>query len=150
MAALEAVCHHLLEGPLLGSGIWPLNLRAIMCDLRPRFLPKGQVGRGHRAIARNGRVLLASSLPLVEWTGRVAELRLQTWRKIILPHEPPQPYGIVLSLRPAAEIADMVVYECVLTSAGVEPHQLQIDVGGRMVLTVRSRLTSTAVTSPEQ
>jgi hypothetical protein len=136
----ETACGALLEGPLLGSGQWPLDLRAILCDLRPRFLPKGQVGRGYRAIARNGRVLLASSLPLVEWTGQAAHLRLQTWRKILLPHDPPQPYGILLSLRPAAESAALVEYECVLTPPGDEPHQLRIDVGGRMVLTIRRRV----------
>ena len=90
MALVPAVSD-LLQGSLIEGDRWPLSFVAVLCDLRPRFLPKGQVGRGYRAIARNGRVLLASPLPLPAWIGQVGRLRLQTWHKAILPGESPRP-----------------------------------------------------------
>jgi hypothetical protein len=76
----------LLRGPLVGSPqIWPLLLHVRLCDLRPCFLPKARVGRSYRAIARNGRVLLATNRHLEEWIDRPAEVRLQTWHRAILP-----------------------------------------------------------------
>src|SRR4051812_28608096 len=91
---------HLLGGPALDAGTpWPLVLRAVLCDLRPRFLPKGVVGAGHRAVARNGRVLLCSDRPAAELAGQVARVRLQTWHRAILPGDVPEPYGILLCVR---------------------------------------------------
>src|SRR5260370_35938255 len=91
---------HLIWGRLLESAeAESILFHAILCDLRPRFIPKGRIGRGYRAIARNGRVLLTSRLPLEALVGREAVIRLQPWRKIILPGEKPQVYGILLSVR---------------------------------------------------
>ena len=36
----------LLGGPLAEACPWPLAVRALLCDLRPRFLPKGAAGGG--------------------------------------------------------------------------------------------------------
>ena len=57
----------LLSGPLSRAGTWPILLRVRCCDVRPVFLPKGRVGRHYRAVARNGRVLLASDRGLASW-----------------------------------------------------------------------------------
>src|SRR5262245_62037945 len=93
----------LLSGPLVESAGWPLVLHPALCDLRPRFLAKGQVGRGGRAVARNGRVLLAADRPLPELAGRAAHVRLQTWHRALLPGDPPEPHGILLCLREITE-----------------------------------------------
>src|SRR2546430_462650 len=90
---------HLVWGPLLvGQDFHPasarqdripapqayadksLCFRAILCDLRPRFIPKCRVGRGYRAVARNGRILLASNMPMDLLIECEANVRLQPWR----------------------------------------------------------------------
>src|SRR5439155_11412891 len=100
---------HLLCGRLLGNSDWPLILTAQLCDLRCRFIPKGRIGRSHHAIARNGRVLLASDQPLAELAGVVARVRLQTWHKAILPGEAAELWGILLCActlpRPLGELS---------------------------------------------
>src|SRR5260370_18700991 len=100
---------HLIWGSLLvgqdsnpapqPSAYESLCLRAVLCDLRPRFLHKCRVGRGYRAVARNGRVLLASDGPVTDLGGRVALVRLQTWHRAILPGDALQPYGLLLCVR---------------------------------------------------
>jgi len=91
---------HLIFGPLLESGDrQSICFRAILGDLRPRFIPKGQIGRGYRAIARNGRVLLTSRYPLDELIGREADIRLQAWRKVILPGEEPEIFGVLICVQ---------------------------------------------------
>src|SRR6266478_6195002 len=91
---------HLISGPLLESvDSQSICFRAILGDLRPRFIPKGQIGRGYRAIARNGRVLLTSRYPLDELIGREADIRLQAWRKVILPGEKPEIFGVLICVR---------------------------------------------------
>jgi hypothetical protein len=125
----------LLDGPL-ASASEPLVLTARLGELRPRFLPKGRVGRGYRAIARNGRVLLASDRPVTELAGRVVRLRVQTWHRAILPGEPPEPYGLLLCVREAeaggeaAHTAELVAR--VRMPEGVA--RLVLDVGGGSVL----------------
>src|SRR5438552_7971751 len=90
----------LLRGPLLReAGRLPLTLHVRWCDLRPRLIAKGRAGRGYRAVARNGRVLLASDVPLADLPGRVTRLRIQTWHKVILSGDAPKPYGILLCVR---------------------------------------------------
>src|SRR5206468_2022091 len=79
-----------------GAAPWPFALRAVLCDLRPRFLPKAAVGPGRRAVARNGRVLLCSDRPLDALAGQPASVRLQTWHRAILPGDLPAPYGVLL------------------------------------------------------
>jgi len=91
---------HLISGPLLESGDrQSICFRAILGDLRSRFIPKGQIGRGYRAIARNGRVLLASMQPLDQLIGREADIRLQAWRKVILPGEEPEIFGVLICVQ---------------------------------------------------
>ena len=126
----------LLRGPLRESGAWPLLLRARCCDLRPAFLPKGMVGRHHRAVARNGRVLLASDLPLADLAGRVVRLRLQTWHRAILAGDAPEPYGILLCAW-GEEVGDQAHYEARLVEAPAAGFELALDVGALRVLELR-------------
>jgi hypothetical protein len=91
---------HLIRGPLLESvDSQSICFRAILGDLQPRFIPKGQIGRGYRAVARNGRILLASTQPLDQLIGREADIRLQPWRKVILPGEKPEIFGVLFCVQ---------------------------------------------------
>jgi hypothetical protein len=128
---------HLLNGPLLAAGVpWPLTLRARLGDLRPRFLPKGPAGRGFRAVARNGRVLLASDRPASELAGRAAEVRLQTWHRVILSGEAPRPWGVLLCVRCLDDAAE-VDYVAQLGRAAEGAFDLALEVGGGMRLQFR-------------
>src|SRR6266852_7742663 len=93
---------------------WPLTLPVVLCNLRPRFLPKGTVGRSFRAVARNGRVLLCSDRPVDELEGRAAVVRLQTWHKVILPGDAPSPYGILVCTRTQEALPAGTVWTCAL------------------------------------
>jgi hypothetical protein len=128
----------LLTGPLCSTAAWPYTLHVRLGDLRPRFLPKNGIGSGCRAVARNGRVLLCGDRPLDQLSGRLAQVRLQTWHRVILPGERPQPYGVLLCVRclsaddsPESPFAMQLVR--VREAEGV----LRIDVGGGMVLDFR-------------
>jgi hypothetical protein len=77
----------------------PLTIQVLLCDLRPRFIAKGRVGKGYRAIARNGRVLLATDRPLEEMADLLCRLRLQAWHRAILPGDPAEPYGTLVCAR---------------------------------------------------
>jgi hypothetical protein len=137
--ALPPEVGQFLSGPLASAGPFPLALRALLCDLRPRFLVKGAVGRGFRAVARNGRVLLASDLPLADLAGRTARVRLQTWHKAILPEDPPEPYGVLLCVRGEPRPDGDPCYLTRLERKAPFPEEshpdLILDVGGGMVLT---------------
>jgi hypothetical protein len=125
----------LLHGPLLTEAAWPLQLRVRLCDFRPRFLPKGTAGRGYRAIARNGRVLLASDLPLAELPGRVARVRLQTWHRAILPGDRPKPHGLLLCVRAAEDVLPR--FRARLVREDEAPCDLRVALGGGLVLEFR-------------
>ena len=136
----------LLRGPLLRKArSLPLGLCATLCDLRPRFLPKGRVGRGYRAMARNGRVLLASRLPLAELAGHAARLRLQPWNRAVLPGDVPEPYGLLLCLDTGRRPAPGPIYETRLEPVEGEPAELCLDVGGRLALAFRLPATEPAL-----
>jgi hypothetical protein len=128
----------LISGPLVEPIRLPMTLPALLCDLCPRFIPKSQVGRGYRAVARNGRVLLASDLPLPELAGVQAQVRLQIWHKVILPDDPPSPYGLLLCIRTGKGADSPVLYRTRLVrrsgSAGPTSAGLTLDVGGGMEL----------------
>jgi hypothetical protein len=127
-----------LWGPLLhAAGRLPLALSVRWCDLRPRFLDKGRAGKGHRAIARNGRILLASPFALAELPGRVTRLRLQVWHKVILPAAAAEPYGILLSVYPERAPAKGPLYQAALERDPGEGSALYLTVGGGAVLTFR-------------
>ena len=126
---------HLLGGPLPTGAVWPLTLSAVLCDLRPRFLPKGTAGRGFRAVARNGRVLLCGDLPPGELAGRPALVRLQTWHKVLLPGDAPSPYGILLVVRTQERLPAGPSWTCRLLRTGEAEADLLVDVGGGMTLT---------------
>lgn len=134
MSSTEDIRHRLLRGPLAERGPWPLILCARLCDLRPRFLPKGEAGRGYRAVSRNGRVLLASDRPVAELAGSVARCRFQTWHKRVLFDGPPAPYGLLLYARLDAVRPD---YDVALVPDPDEPFELALDVGGGRWLAFR-------------
>ncbi len=128
----------LLSGPLSEPPApWPLLLWARLGDLRPRFLPKGRAGRGWRAVARNGRVLLASDVPVEELTGRGAAVRVQTWHKAVLPGDEPKPYGVLLCVRVADAPTGAKCLEARLEREPGGNVPLALDVGGETVLTFR-------------
>jgi hypothetical protein len=106
--------------------------------LRPRFLPKGRAGRGYRAVARNGRVLLASDRLLENLAGRAAAVRLQTWHRVILPGDPPTPHGVLMCVR-AIEESREAAYEARLSEDAAGPFAFALDVGGERVLEFRRR-----------
>lgn len=126
----------LLRGPLLDGAAWPLTLTAYLCDLRPRFLPKGTGGRGHRAVARNGRVLLASDLPLADLPGRGARVRLQTWHRAVLPGDRPKAHGLLLCVRGAK--GAVPEYGTRLVREPEADYGLALDLGGGLVLEFRT------------
>jgi hypothetical protein len=131
---LQPVESDLLRGTRAIAGL-PVSLDVYLCDLRSRFLYKGRAGRGHRYVARNGRVLLATQHPLEEWVDRLSRVRLQPWRRAILPGDRPEPYGILLWIGAiAATKRRRAVYRAQL----VKPHDgvvdLALDVGGGLVL----------------
>jgi hypothetical protein len=123
-----------LWGPLSEAGL-PLSLTVSLCDLRPRFIQKCMIGKGYRAIARNGRVLLASDCPLVELADRTVCLRVQTWHKAILPDDRPAPYGLLLCVR--CKDQGRADYVARLVSNSEEPFDLALAVGGGLILEIR-------------
>jgi hypothetical protein len=133
---LSAV-HEIVSGRLATDGSWPLILEARLCDLRPRLLAKGRAGRGYRAIARNGRVLVASDRPLEELRGRISQVRLQTWHRAILAGDPCEPYGILVCIRSGRDHSGQPPYETQLIRAGDCPFDLGLDVGGGTSLVFR-------------
>jgi hypothetical protein len=124
----------LICGSLLSTGDWPLCVQVQLCDLRPRFIPKARVGQGYRAIARNGRVVLASDHPMEDLLGQTARLRVQTWHKAILPAEAPQIHGVLMCVRLAPSAAGQPRFKARLARKQDEPCALRIDLGGGMAL----------------
>jgi hypothetical protein len=128
----------LLRGPLLtAAGPWPLSLCVLLGDLRPRFLAKGQAGRGYRAVARNGRVLLAGDRPLADLAGRCVRLRLQTWHRTVLPGDRPKPHGLLLCVRSAAGQGPEFEARLARHGDGSADLALALDVGGGQALHFR-------------
>jgi hypothetical protein len=130
-------------GPLLESlGSDSVCFRAVLCDLSPRFIPKCRVGRGYRAVARNGRVLLASNMPLESLRDREAEIRLQTWRKVILPGDTPEVYGVLMCARRVVpgcrswleQQAGKMILQSQLVKSCRSSIDLAVNVGGGTIL----------------
>jgi hypothetical protein len=130
---------HLLSGPLFETErTWPLLLHAVLCDLRPRFIAKGQLGGSYRAVTRNGRILLASRLPLADLPGRSVQVRLQTWHKVILPGSAPEPYGILLCVQLPPDSTALPTHATRLQPSPElpdAPFDLALEVGGGLSLT---------------
>ena len=112
----------------------PLRMLARFCDVRARFLAKGKVGRSHRYIARNGRVLLAADLLLADLAGRIVEARFQIWHRAILREDPAELYGVLLVVRGGATRLKGVVYDTRLVDKPAEPYALALALGGETVL----------------
>ncbi len=150
---------HLIWGSLLvgqdsnlasqASAYEPLCFRATLCDLRPRFIPKCCVGRGYRAVSRNGRVLLASNVSMDLLIEREADIRLQPWRKVILPGERPETYGVLMCARcldpdHRSGLESETIYRSCLVSETQSTADLAVDVGGGMMLVFFPRIESTS------
>jgi hypothetical protein len=134
----------LLSGRLVEAPFpWPLLSHVVLCDLRPRFIPKGQLGGSHRAVARNGRVLLASRLPLADLPGRPVLARLQTWHRVILPGDAPQPHGVLLCVQPPGNTGSAPAHVARLQATADPGADLVLDVGGGMSLTFLHAASST-------
>jgi hypothetical protein len=123
----------LLTGPLCQREPWPCTLHVRLGDLRPRFLVKQTIAARCRAIARNGRVLLCADRPLVELCGSLVRLRLQTWHRVYLPGEIPEPHGVLLCVRVVDEERTQQFKAC-LRPIAEATGELRVDVGGGMVL----------------
>jgi hypothetical protein len=140
MSLPQSIPEDLVEGRLAETGSLPILFTAVLCDLRPRFLAKGGAGRGYRAVARNGRVLLASDLPVEELAGRIARVRLQIWHKAILPDDPPLPYGVLLCVRQVALLEGETLYQTrlIANTGGLSesPSLLRVAFGGGRSLDV--------------
>ena len=91
------------------------------------------MGRGYRAIARNGRVLLATDQPLPELAQRTVWIRVQVWHRAILAGERAEPYGVLLVVR-SRVFADEPIYKTGLVRVPGPGCALAIAVGGGMVL----------------
>ena len=141
--------NHLIWGTMLaGRESVPADsesicFQAILCYLRHRFIPKCRVGRGYRAVARNGRVLLASNVPMESFIEREAQIRLQPWRKVILPGERPETYGVLMCARCSdpdhrSGLESQAIYRSCLVSEPPSTADLAVDVGGGMVLVLLS------------
>jgi hypothetical protein len=129
----------LVWGPLFTSPlVLPLSLNVRLCDLRSRFLAKGRVGRGYRAIARNGRVLFAADHPLAEWVNRPAQVRLQPWHRAILQGDRAEPYGILLCVRTPPPSAPQANYTTRLVETPDASFALAVGVGGGLALEFRA------------
>jgi hypothetical protein len=132
----------LLGGPLAGGAApWPFALRAALCDLRPRFLPKTAVGPGRRAVARNGRVLLCSDRPPDALAGQTASVRLQTWHRALLPGDVPAPFGVLLYVRCIDRVPGLEppAFGTRLVPRSEAAGDLHLDLGGGLVLEFRMR-----------
>jgi hypothetical protein len=143
MIEIEEPGRTLLTGPLIARADWPLNLRAQLCDLRPRFLAKSCTGAGYRRVSRNGKILLCADRPIEALIEKIARVRLQTWHRSVLPGERPEPFGLLLCVRldetaskrahyPAKEKA--ATFSTRLVRAEECSGDLQLDVGGEMIL----------------
>jgi hypothetical protein len=136
-------------GPLTDTADEPLVLTVRFGDLRPRFLPKERVGQGYRALARNGRILLASDVPVTELPGRVAAVRLQTWHRTVLPGDASQVYGLLLCVRAAkAGATACLSAELIRLDSGRETGgDLLLYVGGLMALAFRPFRSATSTST---
>lgn len=128
----------LLHGRLRpAAGDWPVRLAVRLGEMRPAFLAKGRAGRGHRAVSRNGRVLLASDRPLAGLVGRVARLRMQTWHLRLLPGDPATVHGVLLYVEAADNADTLPAFDVRLCRSGQGNAELALDVGGRLMLAFR-------------
>jgi hypothetical protein len=131
----RSILDQLLGGPLwLAPASWPLVLIARLCDLKPRFLAKGTLGQSHRAVARNGRILLASHRPAAELADAVVQIRLQTWHKTILAGEAPREWGVLLCVRPTDQ---KPIYGTRLVRDPEGAFDLALELGGGLSLAFR-------------
>jgi hypothetical protein len=133
---LRPIESDLLRGTRAIAGL-PIAVDAYLGDLRPRFLYKGLAGRGHRYVARNGRVLLATERRLDEWVDCLARVRIQPWRRAILPGDRPELYGILIWIGATAatkENSRRVVYRAQLVKSQDVAVEIALDMGGGLVI----------------
>lgn len=90
-----------------------------------------------RAVARNGRVLLVSRLELRELERIAASVRLQTWHRVILPGDRPQPWGLLVWIGAMRETVARADYEMRVVKGSADDCELAIELGGLRYLRVR-------------
>lgn len=109
----------------------------------PAFIPKGRIGRHFRAISRNGLILLMSSLGTGSFESLPAELRLSTWHQRIFKESAPEPYGVLMILRPLAAVRpslDSRQYCSMALGASADADaELVLDPGGNKFLSILRR-----------
>lgn len=143
MTCLWPFAGSLLAGPLCSTSEWPYTLYTRCCDLRPRFLIKPAIQSAYRAVARNGRILLCTDRPLEQLPDRIVRLRLQTWHRIYLPGDAPQPHGLLLHVRAFdGEEENAPRFTMLLEKTSEARGELRIDVGGGMLLDFVARRDS--------
>jgi len=101
------------------------------------LIAKEGVGRHHRAVSRNGLVLLMSQRPLAELDGAHVRLRLSIWHRAPLRSQPATPWGIVLcfrALHPSAASAGSTILRAETGRGHASDALLLIDLGGERVL----------------
>jgi hypothetical protein len=151
---IQSLPRRLLSGPYTAGCSWPLNFRAILCDLQPAFLfrpcrilspgLKPAASPEYRWVSRNGRVLLCGDGPLEEMAGRLSHVRFQTWHRVASPGEPAGPFGLRFSVRQAdsadsaAETASEVPFATRLVSEPDLCRGMVLDPGGGFFLEFRS------------
>jgi hypothetical protein len=125
------------------QGAESLRLRAELCDFGHAFISKGRIGRHARSISRSGLILLMNSMTSEELEGTMADIHLSVWHRSILPQRPPEPYGVLLTLRPALRnrFGDRVTstYIAALRDASSPDSVLSLDVGGGRILVFERR-----------
>jgi hypothetical protein len=126
----------LIWGPLLDGAPAALSLPVALCALRPALIPKGQVGRHHRAVSRNGRVLLASALPVDALVGRRVQLRVAPWHRRLLPADPLTVHGVLLCAWAEPSEPEPQCYRAALAGEPLPGGALFLDLGGLRVLTL--------------
>jgi hypothetical protein len=95
----------------------------------------GNRGGRCRAIARNGRILFCADRPLEELPERLVRIRLQTWHRIYLLGDAPEPHGVLMCVR-CLEGDEKVapLFAMNLRPLAEAAGELRLDVGGGMVL----------------
>ena len=101
----------------------------------PAFIPKGRVGRHARSISRSGLILLMDARPRQTLDSGAAEVHLGIWRRVVLPGQPPEPYGIVLVLRaPQRAGRAGTIFQARLGQGAAPGAALCLDVGAGQLL----------------
>jgi hypothetical protein len=111
-----------------------ISLDVELCSLNGVFIPKGRVGRHHRAISRNGLIILMSPRLLADYQSTLVQLQLAIWHRTTLKGELPKPWGILLCIRDPRVLPDgartQSLLKATLDSTSHSAARLSLDLGG--------------------